>query len=511
MGSKLIIRRDRIIVDAPEGLSKIERQNRDAIATSLAFKRKNFFFSQAYQLGRWSGETHLYHKKKAPHGGIKHSGDGDWYSLGLFERTYRSWKRLIPVEDQRDMPVIELDENRPAFRGLWPFQQEAVRAVLTHHMDDIFLPRGIIHLPPRTGKTRIAGAILDQIKDRPAVFVVERVDLARQAVDAIQSQIGERVGLVGDGTVDIRPITVMTIQSLHSAFGIKYNAKDRYEYIEKKLQSKREMMQLVVNSCVFITDESHHATADSYRKALAQARNAYCVVGLSGTPWMDDGSDLLLESVLGPIIYYRPYSYMIEHGYLVPLKIYFYRLPQLACYSGNYQSVYKQAVVDNPIKEHVIVECAKSLIRSGKSVAVMTVQIAHAKRLASLIPGAVVLTGQERGTYRHDVYKRLHKKSVQCIVSTVFSEGIDVPSLDAGINADGGKDSRRVFQRLRMQTPCVGKKIGYYIDFLHEEEYLKSHSNRRLKFYRSESGFEVIIRDYRDFYRQKFGKQVPLL
>ena len=511
MNAKLLIRRDRVILHAPDGLTKLQTHNRNAIAGILSYRRDDYFFSEAYQTGRWSGVTELYRKKRAPKGTFPvFPGDGDWFQTGLLPRSVAAWARLFDIEDQRDVPVITIDESKPSFQGLRPYQQEAVRALFSFRAGDFPMPRGIIHLPPRSGKTRIAAAVIDQIPDRPVVFVVERIDLARQTVAALTEQLDEPIGLVADGVADIQEVTVITIQSLHLAFNIKYDKKDKYEHIEKVIAKRKPVADMVSNCAVFVLDEGHHASNPSYRKAIMKARNAWCVLGLSGTPWMDDGSDLLLESVIGPIIYHRSHSYMVKNGYLVPLDIYFYKLPELYCYSGHYTAVYKAAVVENPIKEHIILEATRSLLRAGKSVAILVTQIAHAKRLTSLIPGAVMLTGKERGAYRHEVYKKLDQKRIKCIVSTVFSEGIDVPSLDAAINADGGKDSRRVFQRLRMQTPSPGKLRGIYIDFIHQEEHLRKHSKRRLEFYESEDCFNVIIRDYEDYYRMKFSGQVPL-
>ncbi len=512
MDAKLLIRRDRVILHAPDGLTKVQTRNRNAIAESLSYRRNDYFFSEAYQTGRWSGVTELYRKKRAPQGRTPvFPGDGDWFQTGLLHRSAGAWARLFEIDDQRDIPTISIDESKLSFQGLRPYQKEAIFALFSFRAGDLQMPRGIIHLPPRSGKTRIASAIIDQIPDRPVVFVVERIDLARQTVEVLKEQLDEPIGLVADGVVDVRGITVITIQSLHLAFNIKYDKKDKYEYIEKMISNRKPVADMVSNCGVFIIDEAHHSVSPSYRKAIMKARNAWCVFGLSGTPWMDDGSDLLLESVIGPVIYHRSHSYMVKKGYLVPLDIYFYKLPELYCYSGHYTAVYKAAVVENPIKEHIILEATRSLLQAGKSVAILVTQIAHAKRLTSLIPGAVMLTGKERGTYRHEVYKKLDQKRIKCIVSTVFSEGIDVPSLDAAINADGGKDSRRVFQRLRMQTPSPGKQRGIYIDFIHQEEHLRKHSKRRLEFYQSEECFNVIVRDYEDYYRMKFSGQVPMV
>jgi len=495
---KLVIQRDRATIVAPDGLSPELRRTRNSIAKSLSFRKSDVFFSEAYQSGRWSGDYQLYHKRRATDPSVNGTfpGDGDWYSTGLLRRTLRSWRTFgVAIDDQRALPEVALDKSRASWALLRPYQKRAIRSLFQHRVQGYWLPRGIIHLPPRTGKTVIAGALLDQLHaHRPAVFIVERIDLARQSVDALNEILDEPVGLVGDGECDVRGVTVMTIQSLYNAFNISYKM-DKFMSAERAIQRKQAVVAALATCEVLIVDEAHHTAAKSYAQAVRRARNAWCVVGLSGTPWMDDGSDLRLEDVIGPIIFRRSYSAMIQGGWLLPLTVYYYHIPRIAVYSGNYQAVYKAAVVDNPVKTHVIREAARSLISAGKSVAILTVQIRHTRELAESIPGAVAITGKERGLYRQEVYRKLHEKRISCIVTNVMNEGIDVPSLDAAINADGGVDSRRVFQRLRVLTPYPGKKRGIYIDFLHEEKHLSRHAKRRRDFYRSEPGFKVIDRD----------------
>ena len=513
---KLLIFRNRVHLKAPNGLTKIQKRNRNAIAHSLSYKKDDHFFTDSYKEKCWDGTLNTYYRKpvKDPKTDKNtYPGDGDSFSTGSLQRVIGAWQRLdgIKIVDLRDLPKYNVDKSRPVYQGLWGFQKKAVRALLENTKRGYRFPRGIIWLPPRTGKTRIAGAVLDQLyKHRPAVLVVERQDLARQHVEALEALLSERVGLVGDGVVNIQPITVITIQSRCAAFSIKLKV-GRFDVTEKRAKNYKDVKKLIKDCEIFIVDESHHANNPSYQKAIQRANNAWCVFGLSGTPWMDDGSDLLLEKALGPVIFHRDYNYMIRKGFLVPLLIRFYQLPQVIVYGGSYQAVYKQAVSGNFIKNWVIARIAKKAIKKGKSVAILTTQIQHTRDLAKRIPGAVSITGKERGKVRQDFYKRLATKDLMCIVSNCFNEGIDVPSLDVAINADGGIDSRRIFQRLRVMTPYPGKKRGIFIDFWHFEKYLKKHSKRRLKFYEGIPAFDVQIRDVRDKLKEQFKDKVAFV
>lgn len=517
------IYRDKIKLSTPEGLSESETEVRNLIASSLTFKKKDYFFSQSFQSGRWDGQYHLYHIARIKSGDrVLYTGHGDWYSSGFLTRTLGAWKRAgANVVDYRDLPPITIDETRPSYTSLRPYQQEAVHSVYADYvpLTDARSPRGIIWLPPRTGKTRTAAAIIDQAPGaRPVVFVVERIDLARQTVDAFTSVLDGPIGLIGDGACRIEAVTVATIQSLHQAFGIRYEKAYASEYIEKRIEAKIPVMHLVRDTQMIFGDEGHHATAFSYREVFSRAANAWCRILLSGTPWTDDGSDLLLEEIAGPIIFKRSRSFMVANDYLLPIWVTFYTLPKIECYSGHYQAIYKSAVVKNPVKNYLIAGAANELVSNNESVAIMTVQKQHARDIARKIEAeVVVLTGDERGVYRKDVYDKLNRKELLCIVSTVFSEGIDVPTLNAGINADGGLDSRRMEQRLRMGTPAVDplsgepKRFGRMIDFLHREKHLKTHANRRLKYFQGDPSFRVDIRDHSDELKIMFMDEVAFV
>ena len=62
-----------------------------------------------------------------------------------------------------------------------------------------------------------------------------------------------------------------------------------------------------------------------------------------------------------------------------------------------------------------------------------------------------------------------------------------------------------------MMTPFEGKRRGIYIDFMHHEKYLKTHSQRRLKFYEDEPSFTVVRRDFRTEYALKYRGKVPMV
>lgn len=65
--------------------------------------------------------------------------------------------------------------------------------------------------------------------------------------------------------------------------------------------------------------------------------------------------------------------------------------------------------------------------------------------------------------------------------------------LDALILAGAGKSPTRALQRIgRVIRSNSGKKDAVVIDFFDDVKYLRAHSKRREKLYRSEAEFQVI-------------------
>ena len=72
---------------------------------------------------------------------------------------------------------------------------------------------------------------------------------------------------------------------------------------------------------------------------------------------------------------------------------------------------------------------------------------------------------------------------------------MDVPCLAATIIAAGGESAIKVFQRLRCLTPFEGKTHAIVVDFIDPYKYLKSHSRKREKLYKSEPSFRITYKE----------------
>jgi hypothetical protein len=69
--------------------------------------------------------------------------------------------------------------------------------------------------------------------------------------------------------------------------------------------------------------------------------------------------------------------------------------------------------------------------------------------------------------------------------------GLNLPSLDAVINAEGYKARVGTIQKLRSLTASAGKHEGMVIDFIDCGKYLFDHSEERLQRYQTMRGVEI--------------------
>jgi ERCC4-related helicase len=122
--------------------------------------------------------------------------------------------------------------------------------------------------------------------------------------------------------------------------------------------------------------------------------------------------------------------------------------------------------------------------------------IEHGETLQSIIPGSVFVRGSVDSDLRKDLFRSINEKKLSCIIGTVGKEGLNLPTLDAVINAEGLSSEVSTIQKLRSLTACEGKEVGLVFDFLDYSRYTEKHSNARKKLYnRHKKAFEIIQKE----------------
>jgi superfamily II DNA or RNA helicase len=439
----------------------------------LSYHPEGYFYSPKFQSGVWDGFIRLYYS-------------GRRFKPGFLSKVIGLIEGLGYIVTVSGFPTSTKFVQRNTTYTLRPYQILAVESICKNRF-------GLIKAPMRSGKTLMFLATVDSERTFPVLFFCRSLDLANQTVERAKQFLPDvSVGLVGDGVAQVGDITIITIQSAFSAFNKQYKVKS--SYIEKPLVINKLVVKNLIRSArIVFYDEVHHLVSRTSQFVMDRCINATMKIGLSATPFADREEDMEVLEGIGPSIYDVSWSELIREGYVLRPMIYMYKLPKMVV-DGNYRAVYKQAIVDNEFLTKLIVKLAKKLVSMGKSVVVQTELISHTNKLAEEL-GCPTLTGKDDLEYRTDVIQKLKDKKILCLVSTLFEEGLDIPSLDYTINAAGGLSSISTMQRMRSLTASQDKEVCGIIDFYHQCTYLSKHSRVRRKLYTSEPEFKFTMRD----------------
>lgn len=197
-----------------------------------------------------------------------------------------------------------------------PYQNEAVDAVFERLVQNDE-PSTLVVLPTGCGKTVVFGMIArkwfrDHIYDhtRPSRVLVlaHRQELINQAAEELAGIIDSNIGIEradwkaypARGNRDALcfcPIVVASVQTLCSEKRLARWPKDEFGLI--------------------VTDEAHHATANSYRRIYSHFSGAK-LLGVTATPKRAD--DLALGSVFGSVAYEMGIEDAVQGGWLCPVE-----------------------------------------------------------------------------------------------------------------------------------------------------------------------------------------------
>jgi len=143
--------------------------------------------------------------------------------------------------------------------------------------------RGQIIMPTGTGKTEVALAIMARTKIATLVVAPVR-DLMYQWHRRILSALGYDAGIVGDGLMNLKPVTVTTYDSA---------------YIH--------MARIGAGFGLLVFDEEHHLPGRCRREA-AILSTAPRRLGLTATPHRADERHEDLDWLIGPVVYELPFQ-----------------------------------------------------------------------------------------------------------------------------------------------------------------------------------------------------------
>ncbi len=317
------------------------------------------------------------------------------------------------------------------------------------------------------------------------VVMAPSVSIARQLYEGLKSAFGGKcVGMFGDGKKDANKlITVGIAQSLtrvdpHSQAGMALAA-----------------------SPVFIADESHLCPASTLAKVCFGLLEASPYrFFFSATQMRNDGLDLLLDSITGPVVYRMTVKEGIDAGYLARLN---FTMAEVSSASGfasrDANEMTREHLFYNPRVNKLAGQMANAFVAQGKQVLILVEELEqfvklhpHFKHEVAFAHGGnatSVLPPEFQKSDPAALVKRFNDGKLPILVGTsCVSIGTDIKANQATINIRGGKSEIEVMQgpvgRSTRLHPPVGKTSCEVVDFnVKNIDVLARHAKERSKIY----------------------------
>lgn len=220
--------------------------------------------------------------------------------------------------------------------------------------------------------------------------------------------------------------------------------------------------------------------------------NAPLRYSFTATPHDDPFRRMIVEALIGREIGRMTYEEGIDDGLLVRPRIRIIQTLKSHPISilKNYEDVYERGIVNNRKRNKLIAEAALEYYEQDKSVLILVSKIQHGNNIRKMILNRKVpceyIHGQVPNEYRDEVKEAFIRKEKRLVIaSTVWREGVNIPTLDVLINASGGKSELVVLQGIgRVLRRAEGKDEVIIVDFFDPSHtYLVDHFGNRISIY----------------------------
>lgn len=442
---------------------------------------------------RWDGKEHL--MSFSPKKGYK-------IPNGLVEDVVKELEKIglrVSIESNYEYNGPKIKYNWNAKIKLRPYQTSAVKAICSG--EKWKYGSGLLKMPIRSGKTKTAAGIIRRL-GRRTLFVVPSRMLLYQTKKALEEALETTVGIIGDGTWELKDVTVATVQTLSKHVGGEKKEKGKKR--KKIIPPDEKFVEISKYYDVVIFDESHHLTGNVWHNIII-GFDCRFKIGLSASIHLENEREwergvIWLKACCGNIRYEVQTAELVKQGHLLKQNIELVKQTEPKGYEewGWGKELVNSLIYENPYRNKKIVEKAIEKISLGYKVLIVSnrhnqLYELHQLLIENNISHAVVI-GKDETSSRNEKIEAFLKNEINVLMGTVFGEGIDIPEIECVINAEGGQDIKATFQRMRNMTPAEGKTKAIFIDFIDlTNKYFAKHSKARLDVYREEEAFKIQI------------------
>lgn len=365
----------------------------------------------------------------------------------------------ISISKTRKLQGIELRED----------QNRLVESALKYK-------RGIISAIMGTGKTAIAIDIINKLNCN-TLFLVPRLDLLKQTVGELKKFGINSIAALGEGnkTFTNEKVVVSTIQT----------------FVKLDIDQYMDYFGLV------ILDECHIAVRNlsTIEQILTRIIAPYRIA-LTATPPDTLEQEIILHGLFGPVLDEVSMEEATELGILAPVKLRLIPVPRCKDIINltKYSDIYETGIVNYNLRNKIICNEAVNLVEEEKTLIIFINHIQHGENIYKLLSNTdcsvYFVKGDVSGDERERIKKKIQNKEIDiCIASSVWTEGVNIPSLGGIIIAGSGKSAIRLVQSIgRGMRAHVGKDECILIDLIDKGKYISEHFCERLTIF-YEKGF----------------------
>jgi len=294
------------------------------------------------------------------------------------------------------------------------YQKDCLTAIAKAKEDAI--TRQLVSLPTGTGKTVIFCHLARKFKQ--VLVLAHRDELCQQAQDKFLMVNPEAEGKIGwvkaeRNEVD-KTIIIGSVQTI----------------------TRPNRLEQLPHFDLIITDEAHHAVADSYLRIYDTILNGNLHVGFTATPNRADNEGL--GKVFERVVFEKTIKEMIEGGWLCNLEgkriTTDVSLDNVHTAIGDFNKRELTAAINTANRNQLIVKSWLELANERKTLA-FTVDIQHAHDLSETFTNhgirASPISGKTPMDERHGLIEKFHSGDIQVLCNcNLLTEGFDAPSVD---------------------------------------------------------------------------------
>ena len=398
-----------------------------------------------------------------------------FFDTGLIERVRdkaeeRGWKTIV-LNAPRLMPTVLPQLPRIRFSDGREFEdfREDQKEVITAVREE---QRGIVVGFTGIGKTLLQMGVMKAFPSVPILLLCHDAGIIKQTSEDMK-EFGIKHGLL-TGWKKSYQGERLVLATRGAAANVGKEVLGRFKGV--------------------ILDEAHHFNSFSseYARIFSHLDCPLRVAFTATLPVTQEGL-MTLEAHFGPLIAEIGIREGTELGLLAHPRISIGRIP--VSYDIRnlkvWDEVYKQGVIQREVANRIKAQDARKLVEAGLSVLVVVTNIEHGDILQRMVREELkapvrFVRGQISMKDREEIKNRLKRREEPCVIANVvWREGINIPSLNAVINAAGGKSEiqgmQTVGRGLRKTEEKDEMMIRDYFDPSHRK--LVEHFGERLTMY----------------------------